>query len=142
MAAPARLWQEIAMTTDLWMLVWTALLALGLPFIYLAGLTQAPGGAAWSLGNRAEPLAGIPEWAARTHRAHLNLLQNLAPFAILVLVAQVSGKANATTALGATTFFWARLAHAAVYIAGIRYLRTLVFGVATFGAMLILGQLF
>jgi uncharacterized MAPEG superfamily protein len=130
------------MTTDLWMLVWTALLALGLPFIYLAGLTQAPGGAAWSLGNRAEPLAGIPEWVARAHRAHLNLLQNLAPFAILVLVAQVSGKANATTALGATTFFWARLAHAAVYIAGIRYLRTLVFGVATFGAMLILGELF
>lgn len=129
------------MTTDLWMLVWTALLALGLPFIYLAGLTQAPGGAGWSLGNRAEPLAGIPEWAARAQRAHLNLLQNLAPFAILVLVAQVSGKANATTALGATIFFWARVAHAAVYIAGIKYLRTLVFAVATFGAVLILAQL-
>ena len=128
------------MTTDLWMLVWTAVLALGLPFIYLAGLTLAPGGAAWSVGNRAEPLAGIPEWAARAHRAHLNLVQNLAPFAILVLVAQVSGKANATTALGATIFFWARLAHAAVYIAGIKYLRTLVFAVATFGAVLILGQ--
>jgi uncharacterized MAPEG superfamily protein len=130
------------MTTDLWMLVWTALLALGLPFIYLAGLTQAPGGAAWSLGNRAEPLAGIREWAARAQRAHLNLLQNLAPFAILVLVAQVSGKANATTALGATIFFWARVAHAAVYIAGIKYLRTLVFAFATFGAVLILAQLF
>ncbi|MHB8382955.1 MAG: MAPEG family protein [Candidatus Binataceae bacterium] len=130
------------MTTDLWMLVWTTLLALGLPFIYLAGLTQAPGGAAWALGNRAEPLAGIPEWAARAQRAHLNLLQNLAPFAILVLVAQVSGKANGTTALGATIFFLARVAHAAVYIAGIRYLRTLVFAVATLGAVLILGQLF
>ncbi len=131
------------MTTDLWMLVWTALLALALPFIYLAGLMmQAPGGAAWSLGNRAEPLAGIPEWAARAQRAHLNLLQNLAPFAILVLVAQVSGKANATTALGATIFFWARVAHAAVYIAGIKYLRTLVFAVSTFGVVLILTQLF
>jgi uncharacterized MAPEG superfamily protein len=129
------------MTTDLWMLVWTAVLALGLPFIYLAGLTRAPGGAAWGLGNRTEPFAGIPEWAARAQRAHLNLLQNLAPFAILVLVAQVSGKANATTALGATIFFWARVAHAAVYIAGIRYLRTLVFAVATFGAASILTQL-
>ena len=130
------------MTTDLWMLVWTALLALGLPFIYLAGLTQAPGGVGWGLGNRAEPLFGIPEWAARGQRAHLNLLQNLAPFAILVLVAQVSGKANATTAFGATIFFWARVAHAAVYIAGIKYLRTLVFAVGTFGAVLILTQLF
>ena len=130
------------MTTDLSMLVWTALLALGLPFIYLAGLTLAPGGAAWGLGNRAEPLVGIPELAARAQRAHLNLLQNLAPFAILVLVAQVSGMANATTALGATIFFWARVAHAAVYIAGIKYLRTLVFAVATFGAVSILAQLF
>ena len=129
------------MSTELWMLVWTTLLALGLPFIYLAGLTQAPGGAAWSLGNRAQPLAGIPEWAARAQRAHLNLLQNLTPFAILLLVAQVSGRANATTALGATIFFWARAAHAAVYIAGVKYLRTLVFAVATYGAMLILVQL-
>jgi len=130
------------MTTDLRMLVWTALLALALPFIYLAGLTLAPGGAAWSLGNRAEALPGVPEWAARAQRAHLNLLQNLAPFAILVLVAHVSGKANATTAIGATIFFWARVAHAAVYIAGIKYLRTLVFAISTFGAVLILTQLF
>ncbi|HVN26862.1 MAG TPA: MAPEG family protein [Candidatus Binataceae bacterium] len=130
------------MTTDLWMLVWTAVLALGLPFIYLAGLARTSGGMAWGLSNRAEPLAGVPEWAARTQRAHLNLLQNLAPFAVLVLVAQISGKADATTALGATIFFWARVAHAAVYIAGIKYLRTLVFAIATVGAVLILGQLF
>jgi uncharacterized MAPEG superfamily protein len=130
------------MNTDLWMLVWTTLLALALPFIYLAGLTQTPGGTAWGLGNRAESLVGIPEWTARAQRAHLNLMQNLAPFAILVLVAQVSGKADATTAFGATVFFWARVAHAAVYIAGIKYLRTLMFGVATFGAVSILTQLF
>ena len=130
------------MTTDLWMLVWTALLALGIPFVYLAGLTQIPGGVAWGLGNRAEALEGMPEWAARAQRAHLNLLQNLAPFAILVLVAQVSGKANATTALGATIFFAARVAHAVVYTAGIKYLRTLVFAISIAGLMLILGQLF
>jgi uncharacterized MAPEG superfamily protein len=69
-------------------------------------------------------------------------VQNLAPFAILVLVAQVSGKANATTALGASIFFWARVAHAAVYIAGIKYLRTFLFAAAAFGAVLILAQLF
>ena len=130
------------MTTDLWMLVWTALLALGIPFVYLAGLTQIPGGVAWGLGNRAEALEGLPEWAARAQRAHLNLLQNLAPFAILVLVAEVSGKANATTALGATIFFAARVAHAVVYTAGIKYLRTLVFAISIAGLMLILGQLF
>jgi len=36
-------------------------------------------------------------------RAH-NMLENLALFASLVLVAQVAGKANATTALGAELF--------------------------------------
>ena len=79
------------------------------------------------LDTALSPLSGVPEWAARAQRAHLNLLQNLAPFAILVLVAQVSGKANATTALGETIFLWARVAHAAICIAGIKYLRTLVF---------------
>ena len=129
------------MTTDLWMLVWTAVLALGLPFVYLAGLARIPGGIAWGLGNRAVPLEDVPEWTARAQRAHLNLVQNLAPFAILVLVAQASGKANATTAFGATIFFSARVAHAAVYIAGIKYLRTIMFAIATFGAISILTQL-
>lgn len=129
------------MTTDLWMLVWTALLCVSLPFTYLFGRTQVPGGVAWGLGNRDEPFEVRP-WAARAYRAHMNLVENLAPFAILVLVAHVSGKANATTALGATIFFWGRVAHAAVYIAGIIGLRTLVFLVASIGEIMILIQLF
>jgi uncharacterized MAPEG superfamily protein len=59
-----------------------------------------------------------------------------------VLVAQIAGKANATTALGATIFFWGRVAHALVYLAGIPYLRTLVFVVAVAGELMILFQLF
>ena len=79
---------------------------------------------------------------SRAERAHHNLVENLAPFAILVLVAHVAGKANATTALGATLFFWGRVGHAAAYIAGIIYLRTAVFFIATIGELLILSQLF
>jgi uncharacterized MAPEG superfamily protein len=129
------------MTTDLTMLVATAVLCLLIPMIYLTGELQTPGGLEWGIGNRAEPLK-LPEWAARAKRAHLNLIENLAPFAILVLVAQVSGKANTWTALGAQIFFWGRVAHVAVYTAGITGVRTAVFFVATAGEVLILIQLF
>ena len=69
-------------------------------------------------------------------------MENLAPFAVLVLVAHVTGKANATTALGAQIFFWGRIAHAALYITGIPYARTAAFTVAFVGEILILFQLF
>ncbi|HXJ32929.1 MAG TPA: MAPEG family protein [Candidatus Eisenbacteria bacterium] len=129
------------MTTDLWMLVWSALLCVSLPVVYLMGRSSVPGGLAWGFGNRDTPLA-VPAWTGRAERAHANLVENLAPFAILVLVAHVAGKANATTALGAELFFWGRVAHAAIYSAGIVYLRTAAFFVGTAGELMILLQLF
>jgi uncharacterized MAPEG superfamily protein len=129
------------MTTDLWMLVWTAILCLLMPTVYLMGRSAVPGGVAWAFGNRDAPIR-LPAWAERGQRAHLNLIENLAPFAIFVLVAHVAGKANATTALGATIFFWGRVAHLAVYVAGIVYLRTVVFFVAALGEIMIITQLF
>jgi uncharacterized MAPEG superfamily protein len=128
------------MTTDLQMLVWTALLSVSMPVVYLVGRASAPGGLAWAFGNRDQPLEAAP-WAGRAVRAHQNLVENLAPFAILVLVAHVTGLANATTALGATIFFWGRVLHAVVYAAGILYLRTAVFFVGVLGELLILIQL-
>ena len=122
------------------MLVWSALLSLLMPTVYLAGRSSVPGGLAWGFGNRDVPLP-VGAWVRRAERAHANLVENLAPFAILVLVAHVAGKANATTALGATLFFWGRVAHAAVYVAGIPYVRTAAFFVGTAGELLILSQL-
>ena len=129
------------MTTDLWMLVYTGLLSTFFFFTYGTGRILAPGGINWLFGNRDTPLA-TPEWTARAQRAHQNLVENLAPFAILVLVAHVTGKANSTTALGATLFFWGRVAHAGTYIAGIIYARTVAFFVGTIGELMILSQLF
>jgi len=129
------------MTTDLWSLVWTALLALLMPTVYVVGRMQTPGGMEWALGNRAQPFA-VPQWAARAERAHANLVENLGPFIILVLAAHVSGKANGWTAVGAQVFFWSRVAHAIVYTAGMIGVRTAVFFVGTIGELLILMQLF
>jgi uncharacterized MAPEG superfamily protein len=127
-------------TTDLWMLVATALLALTLPFVYSTGRVLRPGGLFWSLGNREQPLEVSP-WMARAFRAHQNLVENIGPFAVLVLVAHVTSMANALTALGSVIFFWSRLTHALLYTAGIGYLRTFAFGAGLAGEFVILLQL-
>ena len=129
------------MAGDLFWLVCTALLSLVLPTIYLVGRVQTPGGQAWAFGNRDTSLA-VPGWTARAIRAHDNLTENLAPFAIFVLVAHAAGKSSGTTELGAMIFFFARVAHFLVYTAGIVYLRTFVFFIGTVGEVMILIALF
>jgi len=125
------------MTTDLWMLVYSAVLCITIPYIAIVKLLIMPGGAAWGFGNRDYAFT-VPAWMERTRRAHTNMVENLGPFAALVLVAHVAGKADATTALGSQLFFVARVAHAGVYIMGIPYLRTLVFGAGVVAQFMIL----
>ena len=48
-------------------------------------------------------------WAERAKKAHYNAVENLAPFAGVVIVAHVTQTANATTAMAAVIYFWARL---------------------------------
>lgn len=43
------------------------------------------------------------------------------------------GVSNETTAWGAQLFFWARLAHAGIYIAGIPYVRAIAFAASLIG---------
>jgi uncharacterized MAPEG superfamily protein len=69
------------------------------------------------------------------------MLESLVLFAALVLIAVVTNKTNATTLLGAQLFFWARLAYAAIYVAGIPWLRTAVWTVSVIGLILIFVQL-
>ncbi len=87
-------------------------------------------------GNR-EDLPGMVGWAGRARRAHLNMIENFVLFAALVLIAAVAGKANATTAMGAMIFFWARLAYAVIYLIGIPWLRTLAWFVGVIGMAMI-----
>jgi uncharacterized MAPEG superfamily protein len=69
----------------------------------------------------------VPLWGRRADRTYLNAVEAFAPFAAVVIVAHLAGKANAMTAFWAAWFFWMRLAHALVYLTGIPYIRTLVF---------------
>jgi uncharacterized MAPEG superfamily protein len=93
-----------------------------------------------SLGYPEQP-AELPNWAQRAQRVHLNFLENLPIFAILVLVGHVTNSFDFLTAAGAALFFWGRIAHAIVFIAGIPYLRTLMFLVSWIGMALIFFRL-
>ena len=129
------------MTTDLWMLVATAMLCFITILIYGSGRLIQPGGIAWAAGNRATEFA-VPPWVARAVKAHANLIENLVPFAVLVLVAHAASKANSATALGATIFFWSRVVHLAAYVAGVIFVRTLAWIISWIGGAIILLQLF
>ena len=120
---------EAAMTMDLRYLVYTAMLtaALWIPYIVCQVRTNGP----LQPANYVDPAARpVPPWGQRAHRAYLNAVEVFAPFAALVIVAQLAGKANSVTAFWAMSFFWLRLAHAVVYWAAIPYLRTILFTLA------------
>jgi uncharacterized MAPEG superfamily protein len=127
------------MTVDLIMLAWSAALCLMLALPYTIGLNKALG-LPILIGNR-DNFPTVEGWIGRAKRAHMNMIENLAPFAALVLIAQVAGKADASTALGAQLFFWARLVHAVVYIAGLPWIRTAAYGVSVVGMVIIFVQL-
>jgi uncharacterized MAPEG superfamily protein len=128
------------MSLDLQMLVWSAALALVQMLIAVAG-AQGQLGLPMLAGNR-EGLPALTGWAGRAQRAHLNMLESLAVFAIVVLVADVATRANATTALGATIFFWGRLAYALIYVVGVPWLRTAAWAISIVGIVLVFSQLF
>jgi uncharacterized MAPEG superfamily protein len=69
----------------------------------------------------------LPLWGKRADRTYLNAVEAFAPFAALVVIAHISGKANAMVAFWAICFFWLRLTHAVVYLLGVPYVRTLIF---------------
>jgi len=56
-----------------------------------------------------------------------------------VLAVVLQGSNTARTALGTELYFWARLVYLPVYIIGIPYLRTLVWGVSIFGLLMVVA---
>ena len=127
------------MSIEMKLLVWSVVLTLVQMLVAALG-AQLKVGLPALAGNR-ENMPALEGWAGRASRAHRNMLENIALFAALVLVAQVAGKTNATTALGAQIFFWARLAYAGIYIAGVPWLRTGAWVVSIIGLVMILVQL-
>ncbi len=127
------------MKPELTLLVWAVVLTLVQAVVAVQGAMMQVGLATLA-GNR-EGMPEIAGWGGRAARAHRNMLENLVLFAALVLVAVAAGRTNDMTLLGAQIFFWARVAYAFVYVAGVPWLRTGVWGVSVVGLALIFLQL-
>jgi len=87
------------------------------------------------LGNR-DNLQEATPMGGRAERAAKNSIEAAVFFVPLALVANAAGL-DAEVMLGAQVAFWARIAYVPIYIAGIKYLRSLVWivGVVGYGMM-------
>ena len=127
------------MSTDLTMLAWTAglTIVLWLPYI-LAHIVNV--GLLPAVTYKADDVP-LPDWAARAKKAHYNAIENLVPFAALVLVAHLANAANEATAAASITYFWARVAHYVLYALGVPFGRTLCFAVGWAAMVCIFWQI-
>lgn len=124
---------------ELSLLIWTAALTiLQMLVSALGSITQI--GLTTLAGNR-DNLTETTGWASRAQRAHRNMLESIAVFAILVMSAHHLNISNDMTVLGAQLFFWGRVAFSIIYIAGIPWVRTAAWGVSLVGLILIFLQL-
>jgi len=104
---------ELGILTCLSLLVATAWVP------YIVGVTRQPEveGAPDSFLRPAD-LRDMPAWVHRAHRAHLNLLEQFVPFAVLVLLVDRMDGFSPLTYWAAIAFFWIRVIHAVGMITG------------------------
>jgi uncharacterized MAPEG superfamily protein len=119
------------MTTELFYLLFTALLTgvLWIPVVIGYVTSRGP---LQPADYKVAPTSALPDWVNRANRAHMNAVENMAPFAVVVLIAHAAAVSTPTTAISAAVFFYARAAHALIHISGFGLLkaRTVLFTVA------------
>ena len=130
------------MTTELFYLFLTALLTGVLWIPVVIGYVSSRGPLKPS-DYKAAPTSPLPDWVNRANRAHINAVENLAPFAAMVLIAHLTGVSTSITAISAAVFFYARAAHALFHISGFGLFmaRTIAFTVGWLAFMIFSAEL-
>ena len=127
------------MTLELEVLAWLSALTIfmWLPYIvaHIVNVGLIP-----ALTYKADGTS-LPGWAERAKRAHNNAIENLVPFAALIIVAHLANATNEATASAATAFLWFRIAHYLLYTLGIPTGRTLAFAGGWIAQICILYQI-
>ncbi|HXI87960.1 MAG TPA: MAPEG family protein [Parvularculaceae bacterium] len=127
------------MTTEITMLVWSAGLLLALVLVQAVSGILAQG--AGPMAGSRDDLPPPKRFQARMKRVVDNHREGLIIFAALVLAGAAAGVHNQWTALGAQLFFYARVVHAALYIAGVPWVRPIAWAVGIVGTGMILVSL-
>ena len=129
------------MPMEIQWLGWSILLGVAQLFIAATLMTRQRG-LKWNASARdadPPPLTGV---AGRADRALRNFLETFPFFAAAVLAVVATGSGDDVTALGAAVYFWARVVYVPLYLAGIPYLRSLVWAVSLLGMLMVLSGLF
>jgi len=128
------------LTTELTVLGWSFVLLLAY-IIVQASTALRDRGAAFNAGPRDDPNP-LGRVAARSERALENFKETYPVFIALVLGLAVTGRSGGVAATGAWVWLFARVVYLPLYVMGIPYLRTLCFGVACAGLVMMAVRLF
>ena len=124
------------MSVELTMLVYSAALLLVLVLIQATVGVRAQG--AQVMAGPRDNLPPPKPFQARTARVVDNHREGLTIFAPLVLAAALAHVSNQWTVLGAELFFFSRVVHAVLYLAGVPMIRPLVWAVGLVGTLMVL----
>ncbi|MCU9837839.1 MAPEG family protein [Ruegeria sp. WL0004] len=102
--------------TELGILTCLMILAASLWIPYVVGIATDPSHE--EAFARPAQISNLRPWVQRAHRAHLNLLEQATPFAVLVLILALMNGFSTLTYWTAIAFFWIRVVHAAGMISG------------------------
>lgn len=124
------------MSTELTMLVYATALLIALVLIQtIAGILA--NGLPTQAGNR-DDLPPPKTFHGRASRTVANHLEGLVMFAPLALVCTMTNMSTPMSVLGAQIFFYARVAHAALYLIGVPWLRAAAWGASMIGTVMVL----
>ncbi|HAH09093.1 MAG TPA: hypothetical protein DCL54_02340 [Alphaproteobacteria bacterium] len=117
------------------------MLALSVALLFVLILIQSSAGTAAQgvdvMAGHRDNMKPMTPWQARTKRLVDNHREGLALFAPLVLIAAVSQISTTWTVLGAQLFFFSRVAHAVIYLAGWPWVRPVAWLVGIIGTVMI-----
>ncbi len=128
------------MSTEIQMLSLTGLVLLLLTIIQGTRNVLALG-LPTAAGNQ-DDIAPWTGWNDRLNRAVRNAIEAISIFAPVVVAVEFADANNATSALGAQIFFFARLLHAPIFVLGIPYLRTAAWTAGVVGIVMVALALF
>lgn len=127
------------MTPELDLLLWSVILTFVLILIPAGEALRRNG--AKAQGGARDNLPEPSIFNRRATRLYKNMLENMVLFASLVIITHLAEASNSMTLLGAQIFFYARVAHAVIYLAGWPMIRPLAWFASVIGMGMIAWQL-
>jgi uncharacterized MAPEG superfamily protein len=91
--------------------------------------------------SRDNPAAARGLLFGRATRALANYVENLTPFVAVALALIVTQRTGGAGALGATIWILARIVYIPLYVFGVVYARTVVWGISIVGLVMMLSRL-